>query len=250
MLNVNGLARIEPALEPVKHRIAGGIHVPGDQSGDARMFTRNLAAHCAERLGVRFEYDTRVTALVAGGNRIERVSTNRGARDADTFVLAAGHEAPFLADPIGVKLPIYPWKGYSATLRVDRSNLSPKIGIIDEDHLVALCPMGARLRITSTAEFSGYDRSHTPDDFRAMFDVARNLFPSGADYLAPEYWAGLRPMTPTTVPIFGFARYRNLMLNVGHGHIGWTMSCGSAKVVTDLIAGRDPGIDLDGMLYA
>ena len=250
VLDASGLARIEPALAPVKHRIAGGMHAPGDQSGDARMFTRNLAAYCAERLGVRFEYDTRVTALVAGGNRIERVSTNRGARDADTFVLAAGHESPFLADPIGVRLPIYPCKGYSVTLEVGRSNLSPKIGIIDEDHLVALCPMGNRLRVTSTAEFSGYDKSHSPDDFRAMFDVARNLFPSGADYSTPEYWAGLRPMTPTTVPIFGFARYRNLMLNVGHGHIGWTMSCGSAKVVSDLIAGRDPGVDLDGMLYA
>ena len=249
MLDRDGLAAIEPALEPVKDRIAGGMHAPGDQSGDARMFTRNLAGYCAERLGVRFEYDIRVTALVASGDRIEQVTTDRGGRSADAFVLAAGHEAPFLAAPIGVKLPIYPCKGYSVTVPVGPSHLSPKIGMVDEDHLVAFCPMGRRLRVTSTAEFSGYDRSHTAEDFRAMFDVARELFPAGADYANPEYWAGLRPMTPTTVPIFGFARYRNLMLNVGHGHIGWTMSCGSAKVVSDLMAGRDPGIDLDGMLY-
>ena len=248
VLDRDGLAGIEPALEPVKDRLAGGMHAPGDQSGDARMFTRNLAAWCAEHLGVHIEYDTRVTALVASGGRIERTVTDRGARDADAFVLAAGHGSPFLGAPIGVELPIYPCKGYSVTVPVGRSNLSPKIGMVDEDHLVAFCPMGERLRITSTAEFSGYDKSHSAKDFRAMFNVARDLFPGG-DYSRPEHWAGLRPMTPTTVPIFGFARYRNLMLNVGHGHIGWTMACGSAKVVSDLLAGRDPGIDLDGMLY-
>ena len=249
VLDRDGIAGIEPALDPVKDRIAGGLLAPGDQSGDARMFSRNLAAHCAERLGVRFEYDTRVTAIVAGGDRIERVSSDRGEHRADAFVLAAGHESPFLAAPIGVKLPIYPCKGYSVTVPVGQSNLSPKIGMVDEEHLVAFCPMGSRLRVTSTAEFSGYDKGHSVRDFRAMFDVARELFPAGGDYAEPEYWAGLRPMTPTTVPIFGFARYRNLMLNVGHGHIGWTMSCGSAKVVADLLAGRNPEIDLDGMLY-
>ena len=249
VLDRDGLAGIEPALEPVKDRLAGGMHAPGDQSGDARMFTRNLAAWCAGHLGVHIEYDTRVTALVASGGRIERAVTDRGARDADAFVLAAGHGSPFLGAPIGVELPIYPCKGYSVTVPVGRSNLSPKIGMVDEDHLVAFCPMGERLRITSTAEFSGYDKSHSAKDFRAMFNVARDLFPGGGDYSRPEHWAGLRPMTPTTVPIFGFARYRNLMLNVGHGHIGWTMACGSAKVVSDLLAGRDPGIDLDGMLY-
>ena len=249
MLDRDHVAGIEPALEPAKDRIAGGLHAPGDQSGDARMFSRNLAAHCGERLGVRFEYDTRVASIVPEGDRIERVTTDRGERRADAVVLAAGHDSPFLAASIGVRLPIYPCKGYSITVPVERSNPSPKIGMVDEDHLVAFCPMGNRLRITSTAEFSGYDRGHSAEDFRAMFDVARELFPRGGDYSVPEYWAGLRPMTPTTVPIFGFARYRNFMLNVGHGHIGWTMSCGSAKVVSDLIAGRDPGIDLDGMLY-
>ena len=250
VLDRNDIAGIEPALEPVKDRIAGGLHAPGDQSGDARMFSRNLATWCTEHLGVRFDYDTRVTAIVAGGGSIERLATDRGEREADAFVLAAGHESPFLVAPIGVKLPIYPCKGYSVTVPVRRSSLSPQIGMVDEDHLVAFCPMGSRLRVTSTAEFSGYDREHTAEDFRAIFDVARELFPAGGDYTVPEYWAGLRPMTPTTVPVFGFARYRNLMLNVGHGHIGWTMSCGSAKVVADLIAGRNPDIDLDGMLHS
>jgi len=249
VLDRDAIADLEPALGPVKDRLAGGLYAPGDQSGDARMFTRNLAVWCAGHLGVRFEYDTRITALAAGTDRIEHVSTDRGDRAADAFVLAAGHESPFLSAPLGVKLPIHPCKGYSVTVPVGQSGLSPKIGLVDEDHLVAFCPMGSRLRITSTAEFSGYDKSCSVEDFRAMSRVARELFPDGADYSNPAYWAGLRPMTPTTVPILGFARYRNLMLNVGHGHIGWTMACGSAKVVSDLLAKRDPEIDLDGMLY-
>ena len=169
VLDRDAVAGVEPALAPVKDRLAGGLHAPGDQSGDARMFSRNLAAWCAGHLGVRFEYETRVRAIVAGGDRIERVETDRGERVADAFVLAAGHEAPFLAAPIGVKLPIWPCKGYSVTVPVGPSNLSPKIGMVDEDHLVAFCPMGRRLRVTSTAEFSGYDRSHAAEDFRAMF---------------------------------------------------------------------------------
>jgi len=169
---------------------------------------------------------------------------------ADVFVLALGYEAPFLAAPLGIRLPIYPCKGYSATVPVADSNLTPRIGGVDEDNLMAFCPMGNRLRITSTAEFSGYDKGYAAGDFRAMFNAARELFPQGGDYDAPQLWAGLRPMTPTTVPMLGPTRFENLMLNVGHGHIGWTMSCGSAKVVTDLIAGRTPEIDLDGLLYA
>ena len=132
---------------------------------------------------------------------------------------------------------------------VGQTNLSPKIGMVDEDHLVAFCPMGSRLPITSTAEFSGYDRGRSTEGFRAMFNVARDLFPGGG-YSNSDYRAGLRPMIPATVPIFGFARYRNLVLDIGHGHIGRTMAYGSAKVVSDLIAERDPGIDPDGMLYS
>ena len=109
--------------------------------------------------------------------------------------------------------------------------------------------MGERLRITSTAEFSGYDRGHRPQDVRAMLSAAGELFPEAADYSQPQYWAGLRPMTPGTTPIMGPARYRNLLINTGHGHIGWTMSCGSAKVTADLLAGRPTGVPLDGLLY-
>ena len=121
------------------------------------------------------------------------------------------------------------------------------IGGVDENNLVAYARMGNRLRVTATAEFSGYDRNYKPKDFRFMLSVARDLFPKGGDYDKPDYWAGLRPMTPEGTPILGKAKYRNLFLNTGHGHIGWTMSCGSARVTADLIAGREPEVDLEGM---
>ena len=242
------LAELEPALDPVKDKFAGGMYSPMDQSGDARMFTQGLAAYCAEHLGVKFSYGTRIQALDAQGDSIQRVLTDNGDVRGDVYVLGLGCDSPFLAEPIGIKLPIYPVKGYSVTIPAGSSNLTPRMGGVDEENLVAFCPMGERLRVTSTAEFAGYDRGHTPADFRAMFNVARELFP-GLDYDQPDYWAGLRPMTPTTVPILGKARYRNLYLNTGHGHIGWTMSCGSAKLVSDMIAGRECGIDTEGLLY-
>ena len=243
------LAQLEPALEPVKDKFAGGTYSPMDQSGDARMFTQGLAAYCAEHLGVDFRYRTSVKSIDLQGDSVQRVITDDGEIRGDIFILSLGCDSPFLAERISIKLPIYPVKGYSVTIPAGGgNNLTPRMGGVDEENLVAFCPMGERLRVTSTAEFAGYDRSHRAADFRAMFNVARELFPE-ADYDQPDYWAGLRPMTPTTVPILGRARYQNLYLNTGHGHIGWTMACGSAKLTADLIAGREADIDTEGMLY-
>lgn len=250
VLDRDAVAATEPALAKVKSRIAGAVHAPADQSGDARMFSRRLARHCAEKLGVNFLFETRVKRIEIVGDKVERVVTDGGARTADRYVLALGCDSPIIGRGIGLKLPIYPVKGYSVTLPARRGDAALGIGGVDEDNLMAWCPLGDRLRLTSTAEFSGYDRDHQPEDFRAMFRAAKELFPDAADYDRPDYWAGLRPMTPEGTPILGYARYRNLLLNSGHGHIGWTMSCGSAKVTADLVAGREPGVDLEGMRYA
>ena len=249
VLDRDGLCAREPALEPVKEKLAGGMYSPTDQSGDARMFSRNLAQHCAREHGVRFRFGVTVEGLDTAGGRITGVRTSGGEVRGDAYVLALGFMSPFVSETAGLKLPIYPVKGYSVTIPRGSSNLSPQMGVVDEDRLVVTCPMGERIRIASTAEFSGYDRSHRPKDFRAIFTAARDLLPSAGDYGQPEYWAGLRPMTPSTVPILGRARYENLYLNTGHGHIGWTMACGSGKITADLIAGRDPGIDLEGLLF-
>jgi D-amino-acid dehydrogenase len=243
------VARFEPTLEPVKDRIAGAVFSPTDQSGDAQLFTRALAAHCRERMGVELAFETTIRAIDTDGDRVTGVVTAGGRLEADSYVMALGCDSPIVGRRIGLRLPIFPVKGYSVTVPMRQGDAVPRMGGVDEDNLVAWCPMGERLRFTSTAEFGGYDRSHRPEDFRAMLRSARELFPDAAHYDRPDYWAGLRPMTPETTPIFGTARYRNLFLNTGHGHIGWTMSCGSARVIADLVSGRRPGIDLTGMTY-
>jgi D-amino-acid dehydrogenase len=246
----DGVAEVEPALAPHKDNIAGAVYVPGDASGDARMFTRGLAAYCAEQLSVTLEFDTAIQGIDTAGDRVEGVVTDSGRLEADLYVMSLGCDSAIIGRTIGLRLPIYPVKGYSVTVPMRESNLAPIMGGVDDDALIAYCPMGNRLRLTSTAEFSGYDTSYRPQDFHAMLRLGRELFPSLADYDQPDYWAGLRPMTPEGTPFLGPARYRNLYLNTGHGHIGWTMSCGSAKVTADLVAGREPGVDLEGMRYA
>ncbi|PWC76416.1 D-amino acid dehydrogenase [Azospirillum sp. TSH64] len=239
-------AAIDPALSATRDRIVGGIYAPSDESGDARLFTRNLADWCAER-GVRFLYGTTIRGVETAAGEVTGLVTDKGTLTADAYVLAMGCQSAALAKPLGLSLPIYPIKGYSVTVPVAGRNNTPRIGGVDEENLVAYAPMGDRLRITATADFAGYDKRHSPADFRAMLAAAQDLFPDAADYSRPSYWAGLRPMTPEGTPIFGRGRQRNLFLNTGHGHMGWTMSCGSARITADLIAGRTPAIPLDGM---
>jgi D-amino-acid dehydrogenase len=241
------MARIDPALEPVKGDFAGAVFCPSDASGDARVFTQNLARYCTEHLGVDFRFGTEITGFATEGDRITGIETDKGVVAGDEFVMCLGVFAPFLAGKLGVSLPVYPIKGYSVTLPLDGHNNPPRLGGVDEDNLVAYARFGDRIRATATAEFAGYDRSHRPSDFTYMLGVMRKLFPDGANYEKPSYWAGLRPMTPEGTPIFGRGRYRNMVFNAGHGHMGWTMSAGSARIAADLVSHRKPAIDLAGM---
>jgi D-amino-acid dehydrogenase len=238
--------RIEPALEPVRDKIAGALFCPLDESGDSCSFTRNLALVCAG-MGVEFRYRTAVLGLKAAGDAVTAVATEKGDLSADAYVLAAGCHSPHLARSIGVRLPIYPVKGYTVTVPIEGRTGAPTVGVIDEDKLVAFARLGGRLRIGGRAVFSGYDDGHAPRDFEAILDTASELFPDGGDYARPDYWACLRPMTPDGPPILGTGRHRNLYFNTGHGSTGWTMACGSGRVTADLVAGRDPDIDLDGL---
>lgn len=242
------VARIDPSLEPVKTDFAGAVFCPSDESGDARVFTLGLARYCAKQLGVTFRFNTEVLGFTTEGDRITGVRTDQGPLVADQYVNCLGVLAPDMAKGMGVSLPVYPIKGYSVTLPIDGRNNPPSIGGVDEDNLTAYARFGDRLRITATAEFSGYDTTHTPGDFNHMLGVARTLFPDGANYDQPSYWACLRPMTPEGTPIFGKGRYRNMSFNVGHGHMGWTMAAGCARIAADLLAGRKPAVDLAGML--
>jgi D-amino-acid dehydrogenase len=161
----------------------------------------------------------------------------------DAYVLALGSYSPLLTRPIGLKMPIYPVKGYSVTLPIADPEAAPRHFGVDEANLVAFARLGDRLRLTATADFAGYDTSFAPRDFVHMLKVARELFPRAAAYDRPEYWACLRPMTPDGPPIMGPSGIANLWLNTGHGHIGWTMACGSSRIVVDRMLGRTPEID-------
>jgi D-amino-acid dehydrogenase len=238
--------RLDPALAPARDRIAGAIFAPQDESGDCHAFVQNLARIC-EGLGVQFRYGTTVRGLETKGGRVEAVVTDRERLAADQVVLALGSYAPQIARSAGVTLPIYPVKGYSLTLPIKDKAAAPTLGGVDEGQLVAFARMGDRLRLTATADFAGYDTSHKPENFATMLKVARELFPEAAHYDQPRYWACLRPMTPDGPPILGATRLDNLFLNTGSGHMGWTMACGSSRLVTDLMLGRKPDIPLQGM---
>jgi len=237
VLDAKRACAIEPALAAGSRGFAGAIYAPTDESGDCNLFTLNLAAWCAAH-GVAFRYGTTIERLVASGGRIERVVTDKGDLTADAYVLSLGSYSPFLARQVGVSLPIYPVKGYSMTIPIDGRNGAPAIGGVDEASLLGWSRLGDRLRLTSIAEISGYDVGHATEDFAGILAAARALFPDAADWPRAVYWAGLRPMTPTSLPIIGRSRQDNLWLNTGHGSLGWTLSNGSARALADLIAGR------------
>jgi D-amino-acid dehydrogenase len=241
------VARIDPVFGPVTGKIAGAFHDRGDASGDSRLFTERLAAVCRDRLGVDLRLRTRVTALAARGGRVAEALTDRGPLTADAFVLALGVESPRVARTAGIRLHVYPAKGYSSTFPVKPGGLAPTVPGVDEQWLVGWSRQGDRLRLTSTAEFAGYDRSWTPRDFNNILRFARDVFPDAADYERGEYRACLRPMTPDGAPVIGIGRYPNLVLNTGHGHMGWTMAFGTARIAADLVAGRRPQHDLAGL---
>ena len=238
---------IDPALAPLTNQFAGALYAPGDQSGDCRTFVRALAAKVAEAGGdVRF--GTTVQALDISGDRVTRAVTDKGDVVADAYMVSLGVMSPFLVKTAGLDLPIYPIKGYSLTAPVAGRNNAPRVGGIDEANLIAYARYDDRIRVTATAEFAGYDTSYTEKDFRHMYATIRSMFPDAADWQRTEFWAGLRPMTPTGLPIFGRGRVQNLWINTGQGHMGWTMGAGSARIAADLIAGRAPEVDTAGMM--
>lgn len=249
VLDGAGCARVEPALAHLGPELAGAVYCPDDEHGDCNMFTRSLAALAADA-GVKFQLGTTIGALDADGGTIARVVTDKGEFTADAYVMALGPQSPLIARRIGVKLPIYPVKGYSMTFPVTPDHQGPTGSGVDKDLLMAWSRLGDRLRLTSTAEIVGYDLSRPPAQYAAMRRAVESLFPGGADYDSAEIWCGLRPLTPEGTPILGRGRHANLWFNTGHGSMGWTMACGSARVTADLIAGRAAEIDLTGMKLA
>lgn len=247
VLSRDEVVSLDPSLASAKDDIAGAIFCPTDETGDPAKFTRALAAIVVSR-GATVLNSTNIEALEVAGAEITGVRTNKGILKGDAYVLALGSYSPILARQIGIHLPIYPVKGYSLTIPIEGHAQPPNVAVVDEHNLVAISRFGDRIRVTATAEFAGYDTAHQPSDFAFMKRVTQELYPDGGDYERAEMWAGLRPMTPTNLPFFGQRKYRNLYLNTGHGHIGWTMSHGSARITADLIEGRTPAIPMEGLV--
>ena len=244
-LDPDGVATLEPALAHFKGRLAGAIYAPQDESGDAFVFAEKLAELCRAR-GVTFLLNSTITGIATDGDRIAGVITESGRLAADGYVLALGSYSPLVARGLSVKLPVYPVKGYSVTIPTEGFDGAPTIGGVDEEYLVAFCRMGDRLRLTATADFAGYDTAYEAKDFALMLRVARELFPNAGAFDRPSHWACLRPMTPDGPPIIGGTRYQNLWINTGQGHMGWTMACGSGRIIADLIQGKKPDIEISG----
>lgn len=240
LLDRDGLIEKVPTLKGNRQTYAGAVYSPTCKTGDSKKFSQNLAKWCQQNNNCEFLWGVRVEKILTDGNTITGVSTSKGVYKADAYVLAAGPHSGVLARQVRLKLPIYPIKGFSITAPIIDNSLVPSIGFDDTECLVAMSRFGNRLRIPSSAIFGGFDNSHQPKDFKAILKLARELFPDAIDYEKAEYWSGLRPMTPSSKPIIGATSISNLFLNTGHGHLGWTMSCATGKVVADIVAGKTP----------
>jgi D-amino-acid dehydrogenase len=244
---VDECVAIEPALAQCRERLAGGIFTASDESGDAQAFTTGLARLCAER-GVQFRFGTTIDRIAVAGDRIEgiRVHDAEGrlhTLTADAYVMALGSHSPLLLATIGVPCNVYPAKGYSATIRVGAHGGAPTVSLTDLAWKIVLTRLGDRLRVAGTAELNGWDRSLNPTRCEALTQRAFELFPDAGEREGVQYWAGLRPATPSNVPLVGGTRYSNLWLDTGHGTLGWTMACGSGRALAALVGGRKPDVD-------
>jgi len=237
-------AAIEPAVAPMKHRLAGGRLYPDDESGDAYKFTVELARLCAAK-GVKFSFGVSIERFSTENNKIAAVETQISSIEADAYVLALGSYSPLLARPLGIDLPIYPLKGYSVTMPVKDPKAAWTMSLSDEAHKLVLSRMGDRLRIAGTAELNGYDTSINEVRCRAIVARVMDLFPDAGDPENAVFWAGLRPATPDNLPCLGPTKYSNLYLNTGHGTLGWTHACGSGRILADIVSGRKPEVAAD-----
>lgn len=242
VLDKAGCIAAEPGLAASHAPIAGGLRLPNDETGDCFKFT-NALAEMARAAGVEFMNGTNIARIVEEGGRITRVETDRGPVTADAYLVAMGSFSPHLVRPLGLKVPVYPVKGYSLTVPIVDEPLAPVSTLLDESYKVAITRLGNRIRIGGMAEISGFNMD-LPEARRATLEhSAGTLFPGAGDFSAASFWCGLRPMTPDSTPVIGPTRIGNLFLNTGHGTLGWTMACGSAHVIADIIGNRRPAIE-------
>ncbi len=248
LLTSGQLANAEPGLAQAANRLTGGLRLPNDETGDCHIFTNELAK-VALRMGVRFKFGQAVDELLVEGGRIAGVRSGNEVFKADRYVLAFGSDSRGVLSPLGIDLPVYPVKGYSLTVPLVDESLAPKSTVLDETYKIAVTRFDNRIRVGGMAELAGFDMRLDPRRRATLEMVVNDLFPGG-DVRNATFWTGLRPMTPDGTPVVGATRYSNLFLNTGHGTLGWTMACGSGKLISDIVAGRRPDISTDGLAIA
>ena len=246
VLDRAGFCQVEPALKLTQEKFVGALRLPGDETGDCFKFTCRLA-EMATALGVKFRWNTRIQSLQVGGGAITGVFTDAGLLTADRVVVALGSHSPGLLAPVGVRIPVYPVKGYSITVPITDPQYAPESTIMDETHKVAVTRLGDRIRVGGTAELAGYSLNLREARRETLNHVVTDLFPRGGDISQASFWCGLRPMTPDGTPIIGKTPVENLLLATGHGTLGWTMAAGTGRVIADIVSGKPPDIDIAGL---
>lgn len=246
LLESPDIASVEPALAAVSSTLTGALHLPNDQTGDCNLFTRNLA-QLAQGLGVEFRLGCTVQSISSHGDQITGVAIDGRLETADQYVMALGSYSRAMLAPLGMNLPVYPLKGYSLTVPIVEPSMAPQSTIIDETYKVAITRFDQRIRVGGMAQVSGFDLALNPQRRETLEYVTGMLYPQGGDLTQAEFWTGLRPATPDGTPIIGASAYRNLFLNTGHGTLGWTMSCGSASYLADVMSQTTPQISGEGL---
>ncbi len=246
VLDRAGFCRVEPALALTQDKFVGALRLPGDETGDCHIFSQRLA-EMAKALGVVFRFDTTIQGLDAEGGAISGVRTSAGRLSADRYVLALGSHSPLWLKPLGLRIPVYPVKGYSITVPITDATGAPESTVMDETHKVAVTRLGDRIRVGGTAELAGYSLALREPRRATLEHVVTDLFPRGGDVSRASFWCGLRPMTPDGTPIVGPTPVPNLLLATGHGTLGWTMAAGTGRVIADLVSGRQPDIDVTAL---
>ena len=245
LLLKDDLAKVEPALAYAKDKLVGGLHLPNDETGDCYLFT-NALANLAKDLGVEFKFNQNVEKLIVEGDEIKGVLVNGEVLTADRYVLAFGSYSRDFLKPLELNLPVYPVKGYSLTIPIVDTNFAPQSTVLDETYKIAITRFDQRIRVGGMAELSGFNHGLNEDRRGTLEMVTQDLFPGG-DLAQASFWTGLRPMTPDSTPIIGATKFKNLFLNTGHGTLGWTMACGSGKLISDLVLNHKTDISTEGL---
>jgi D-amino-acid dehydrogenase len=246
VLDKAGFCEVEPALKLTQEKFVGALLLPNDETGDCFKFTQTLA-DMAQQIGVKFHFNTRIEGIDQAGGQISGVRTSAGVLKADRYIVALGSHSPQMIRPLGIRIPVYPVKGYSITVPITDASGAPESTVMDETHKVAVTRLGDRIRVGGTAELAGYSLNLREARRGTLEHVVSDLFPKGGDVSKASFWCGLRPMTPDGTPIVGATPISNLLLATGHGTLGWTMAAGTGRVMADIVSGKETDIDVSGL---